>query len=187
MPSHTINYVFTHFNEIGSAFSIVGVFFAGFLTWYIFRLDKNRRKRDEVYYETQTKSYVHDVLTHFVEIDRISRNDEFEDFESIDEIDETVKDDILIKLNRYYKQNYRKMEMLLENAKSALSKWASLSSGKREKYSDIITDFDWLVNDYFKVSVDEETQSRMWNTQYKKVTEKRYKIDDMIALLIENH
>jgi hypothetical protein len=187
MPSHILSYIINHFNEIGSAFSIAGVFFAGFLTWFVFRLDKNRRKRDEMYYETQTKSYVHDILTHFVEIDKISRNDEFEDFETVDEIDEDIKDDILIKLNRYYKQNYRKMEMLLENSKGALSKWVSLSSNKREKYSDIISDFDWLVKEYFKVSVDEETQARMWNTQYKQVTEKRYQIDDMISLLIENN
>jgi hypothetical protein len=186
MSSDILNYVTIHFNEIGSAFSIAGVFFAGFLTWFIFRLDKNRRKREEVYYETQTKSYIHDILTHFVEIDEISRNDQIDDFETDEKIDEITKEEILTKLNRYYKLNYSKMDMLLENVRESLGKWISLDSKKHEKYTAIIDDFGWLVNEYFKASIDEETQSRMWDTQHKKVTNKRYEIDGMIDILIKN-
>lgn len=162
-------------------FDIGGIALAGFLTWLVLHLDRKRKKREEEFYELQTKSNVHEILKHFVEIDRIS-NIELSEGEELSEKDESQ---ILLALNRYYKQNYRKMNMLLENINISLSRWSGLNSSNRSKYDEIIKDFTWLVNDYFSISKPENIQHRMWNTQYKDVTNKRYKIDQTIDVLLK--
>ncbi len=172
--------------DIGAYFSIAGVFVAILLMILVIKFDKNRRAREEDYYKTQTKSYVHDILSHFVEIDRISQVDDFDEDEQHEtEIEEETQADILLHLNRYYKQNNKKMEMLLDNVQESLARWSGLDKNKREKYSEIIENFKWLVNDYFSTNKSEDIQLRMWNTQHNQVTEKRYKIDDAIGILIE--
>ncbi len=172
--------------DIGAYFSIAGVFVAVILTILVIKFDKDRRTREEDYYKTQTKSYIHDILNHFVEIDRLSQSDDFEEDEQHEnEIEEETQANILLHLNRYYKQNYKKMEMLLDNVQESLARWSGLDKNKREKYSEIIGSFRWLINDYFSTNKSEDIQLRMWNTQHQQVTEKRYKIDDVIGVLIE--
>ena len=173
------------FTNIASGFSITSVFFAGFLTWFVYKLEKGRRKRDEIYYETQTKSYVHDILTHFVEIDRISTIIDSEESEEGIEIKDEPANEIILHLNRYYKQNYKKMIMLLDNVKISLGTWSSLDPKKRGMYADIIEDFRWLVNDYFSITKEESIQFRMWDTQHNSVSEKRYDIDNKIELVMK--
>ena len=171
------------FVNIASGFGIASVFLTGFLTWFVYRLEKGRRQRDEIYYETQTKSYVHSILSHFVEIDRISTQINSDELEEEIEFEEDVSNQIVLHLNRYYKQNYKKMIMLLDNVRSSLEKWSSVDPKKRGMYADIIEDFRWLVEDYFSTTKEEPIQHRMWNTQHKSVTKKRYEIDNKIELL----
>lgn len=167
--------------DLGVYFSIGGVVVTVLLTLIVLRLDRSRRKREEEFYETQTKSNVHEILKHFVEIDRISKND----LNDEEEIDEKEEAEILLELNRYYKQNHRKMNTLLENTHIALSRWTSLNKDNRSKYAEIIKDFEWLVNDYFSISKPDNIQHRMWNDQHNDVTTKRYKIDQTIDVLLK--
>lgn len=171
----------------GFILAIVGIAVTVILVVIVLKLDSNRRTREEEYYKTQTKSYIHDILTHFVEIDKVSQIDDFEeeDEQQENQSEEEIQSTILLRLNRYYKQNYKKMEMLLDNVQESLAHWRSLDKNKREKYMDIINDFKWLVNEYFSINKSEDIQLRMWNTQHKQVTEKRYKIDDALGVLIE--
>ena len=163
--------------------SSVGVVIAFLLTLFVIDLNKKQRKRDEIYYETQTKSYVHSILNHFVEIDRLSTPVEPEEIEEEVELENESTDQIILYLDRYYKQNHKKMAMLLDNVKSSLEKWSSLDHKKRGMYADIIEDFKWIVEDYFSTAKEKNMQFRMWNTQHKTVSKKRYDIDNKIELL----
>jgi len=165
-------------------FDITGIAIGSFLTVWFVRSERNRRKREEEYYEMETKSNSHEILKHFVEIDRISKNESTDEEQNVeDEIDSAQ---VLAELNRYYKQNYRKMEMLLENTKTALSRWTRLSSTDRVKYTKIIADFEWLTKDYFSMTKPPDIQIRMWTNQRKDVSIKRYEIDRELEILMNN-
>jgi hypothetical protein len=165
-------------------FDMAGVAIGGFLTIWFVRSERQRRKREEEYYEMETKSNTHEILKHFVEIDRISKNDTSDEEQDItNDVDSA---EVLLRLNRYYKQNYRKMEMLLENMKISLSRWFGLNSTNRVKYNKIITDFEWLTKEYFSISKPVEIQTRMWSDQRKDVTKKRYEIDSELEILLNN-
>ena len=167
--------------EAGVYFSIASVFVTIFLTYLVIRFDKSRRKREEEFYESQAKTGIHEILKHFVEVDRISKN-ELTDTDEVEELDEPH---ILLNLNRYYKQNRRKMDMLLENTTLALSRWTSLKSTNRTKYNQIIEDFEWLTKEYFSIEKPDDIQYRMWHNQYKDVTRKRYEIDETLEILLK--
>ena len=140
----------------------------------------DKKLRDEVYYEIPIKSYVHDILNHFVEIDRISSQIESNDSE--EEID--IIDEIILQLNRYYEQRYKEMVTLLDNTRTSLGTWSGLDREKRLIYADIIEDFRWLVEDYFSTTKEEYIQIRMWNDLHNSVFEKRYEIDNKIDFLM---
>ena len=147
--------------DVGAYFSIIGLVITVVLTIIVVKFDKNRRKREEEFYMIQTKSSIHDILSHFVEIDRISQTNDFEEEENEEQLDEEKQAEILLHLNRYYKQNYKKMEMLLENVQETLVRWGGLDKDKRQKYAEIIEEFKWLVNDYFSTKKSEDIQIRM--------------------------
>ena len=165
--------------ETGAYFSIAGVFVAIFLTYLVIRFDRSRRKREDEFYESQAKTGIHEMLKHFVEVDRISRKELADESEELDETQ------ILLNLNRYYKQNHRKMYMLLENTSLALSRWTSLKSYNRTKYNGIITDFEWLTKEYFSIEKTDDIQYRMWHNQHKNFTHKRYGIDETLEVLLK--
>ncbi|AJZ76432.1 hypothetical protein [Candidatus Nitrosotenuis cloacae] len=164
-------------------FDIAGVAIGAFIAYWFVKSDRQRRKREEEYYEMQTKSNTHEILKHFVEIDRISKNDLSDEEEDVSvDIDPA---EVLTGLNQYYKRNNRKMEMLLENTKTSLARWGALNSNDRTKYNKIITDFEWLTKEYFSIYKPLEIQTRMWDTQRKDVTKKRYEIDTELDVLIK--
>lgn len=132
-----------------------------------------------------TKEFMRNIFNYFLEIDDLS---EIKDLDEIDvemdevngeDIDESIEQ-ILIELDRYYKQNHGKMKLLLKNVRESLAGWKSIDVDTNKKYQHIIEEFEWLTNDYFHPDDDKIKQRSRWSRTHDRVSRNRDKIDEML-------
>lgn len=167
--------------EINLFFSIlsfvVGVG-AVILAVFIFKktrkIEERQRKNAEGLYVDKTKADLKNIQNHFDEIFRIVENHNIEDENKIELVTS--------ELNLYYRKHHGEMIKLQQRSERDLELWISLEHAKRDKFDKVISNFDWLANKFFPLSVkDEEMRIKIWTSEHKTFLEKKYQIDDILT------
>ena len=84
------------------------------------------------------------------------------------------------KLDSHYTVNLEKMISLSQKSRNDLLMWVNLDKDLRTKYWQIVENFQWLIQDYFKIGINEELQTRMWTENYQELLSKKHEIEEIL-------
>jgi len=166
-------------HEVGLLFSILGFvvgIIAIIITLKIYSkvksIETKQRENAEAPYSTNTIKNMDDIHENFRDIVRFVKRVNFDQPETHTPITQ--------KLDLYYTANSEKMTMLFQKSKGDLLMWVNLDKDLRIKYWQIVENFQWLIQDYFKTGVDEELQTRMWTENYQELLNKKHEIETIL-------
>ena len=168
-------------SDAGSYASIVGVFisigaivYAYFIKREVNIISKKQRENAQGPYKINTSKNTNEIHDYFKEIIRITKNVDVENMELEESID---YDNVTAELNSYYNANKTKMNLLLEKSIRDLGAWYDLDKDVRPKLEEIIENFRWLINEFFKINEDQEIQTRIWTDNHNELLGKKYDIE----------
>lgn len=159
---------------IGVPIGIGAIAYAYFIKREVHSISKKQKENAQGPYKLNTSKNMNEIHMYFKKIIGITKNTNLED----DELKESKNySDVNAELNSYYQAEKMKMQMLLDKGTQELKAWSDLDQTIRLKFEEIIKDFQWLLNDFFEITQDEEMQIRIWTENYKKLTSKKYNIE----------
>jgi len=158
------------FHEDGLAIliiSILGIIFTAIVAFYVYRLDKNQRKRDQKRYEVSTKRHTKTLLTNIVKIVALSTGDN--DFPQQIELENRTQE-----LRQFVKRNRDYLNRVVQDAEISLSLWLDVKPDEKQDIENIISLTRWILEKYLPQEDESiETQQRRWFSKYAELEKKK--------------
>lgn len=163
-------------SDSGAWASIAGVIVTVILTYWVIRLDKRQRERDEIYYRHQTLTNIRTIAKNIVDVLDISTGD---DSRTPEEYEGNT-----IRLKRFFKNNSYALRLLIQDSKFTLAKWVTLKHEERKEIQYIIDSLEWVLDTYFPDKGNsDELQMRIWTTHYTELEKRKNTITETAELI----
>ena len=147
--------------------SILGIIFTAIVAFYVYRLDKNQRKRDQKRYEVSTKRHTKTLLTNIVKIVALSTGDN--DFPQQIELENRTQE-----LRQFVKRNRDYLNRVVQDAEISLSLWLDVKPDEKQDIENIISLTRWILEKYLPQEDESiETQQRRWFSKYAELEKKK--------------
>lgn len=161
------------FHEDGIASLIVGILgiiFTAIVAFWVYRLVKNQRQRDQKRYELSTKRHARVLLSNIVKIVTMSAGEN--QFPEKIELENRTHE-----LRQFVKRNGEYMNRVAQDAEFALALWLDVKPEEKKELENIISLTRWILERYLPHEDEsEETQQRKWVSKYEELEKKKNQI-----------
>ena len=151
--------------------------YAYFIKRQLDNISNNQKENAQGPYKINTSNNLDETHSYFKDVIRLTKDIDPEK----SDLDETIDyASVTAELNSYYQQNTKKMNELSEKSTQDLLAWHDLDQDIRPKFQEIINSLQWLINDFFRSSGDEEMQTRVWTDNHDELLKRKFKIENII-------
>jgi len=150
--------------------SILGISFTAILAYWVYKLDRNQRKRDQQRYETLTKRHAKDLLKNIIKIVTMSAGEN--DIPNDIELENRTHE-----LRQFVKRNSDYLNRVAQDAEFSLTLWLDVKPEEKKDIENIISLTRWILDKYLpQEDESEETQRRKWVSRYSELEKRKNRI-----------
>ncbi len=149
---------------------ILGIIFTAIVAFWVYRLDKNQRERDQKRYELSTRNHAKILLDNIVKIITLSGADN--EFPSKIEQENRTHE-----LRQFVKRNGDYLNRVAQDAEFSLALWLDVTPEEKKDIENIISLCRWTLEKYLpREDESEETQHRKWVSRFAELENRKNRI-----------